>query len=211
MATATPTLNFACNCGAFTMKLHGEPLLCFNCQCQSCGAVCDYVEGLAGGSENKPAEKVLGNPCAFYKTDNIEPPLDAMDKLNFVKVGEGGQNVRSYTKCCNTMVQGAGGAEFPVNARPINRLNIKNEDGTPYVSSKPVFHHFVKHAFDPAVVPEPKCQDMAPGMLGIMVPMMLAKKCCCCFSSTKVGAQNACFFVDASQVTEVCNHKKAAV
>eukprot|EP01046_Picozoa_sp_COSAG06_P002239 COSAG06_NODE_78_length_25492_cov_189.998307_18_plen_351_part_00 len=61
--------------------------------------------------------------------------LPASGGLSFLKVGPSGDNIRSYTSCCGTLFNSAGGGnwaggDFP--ARPLTRNNIKTADGGAY-------------------------------------------------------------------------------
>ena len=67
--------------------------------------------------------------------------LPASGGLSFLKVGPSGDNIRSYTSCCGTLFNSAGGGNwaggnFP--ARPLTRNNVKTADGGAYTPADAV-------------------------------------------------------------------------
>lgn len=103
------------------------------------------------------ASKDGGTAASFYAASKVEFPADLDRKLSFVKVGESGRVGRSYTNCCQSQVTNAVGPTFVAFTTNF----IRNDDGSPYVPSEPVWNVMVKYAFDPSAVKDPK-HDLAP-------------------------------------------------
>jgi hypothetical protein len=82
----------------------------------------------------------------FFLKDVVLAPGNP--PLKFLKVGDKGKNVRSYTSCCGTGFNTAGGASFPIKGgRPFSRNNIYNSDGSRY-SCEPCANIMLDSAFD---------------------------------------------------------------
>ena len=84
-------------------------------------------------------------PLDFQTVGNIDSRQDielpASGGLSFLKVGPSGDNIRSYTSCCGTLFNSAGGGNwaggnFP--ARPLTRNNVKTADGGAYTPADAV-------------------------------------------------------------------------
>lgn len=74
------------------------------------------------------------------------------DNLGYVKVGENGKSIRSYTKCCGTQAFSTG-KDMPLSVRHFNRNCIYNEDGTKWIPKDDVPNILLAYAFvDPASI-----------------------------------------------------------
>jgi hypothetical protein len=149
---------WVCMCGAFKAKLKAPPVFEGNCHCHSCVAPARYLDakypqtsksGLVNGGVGK----------AFFRLEDIELPEGG---LAYLKVGENGENIRSYTTCCGTLFNTAGGKIFPIAARPLTRNNIQNSDSSPYVSPEAPTNTFTKYAYDDYTLPEPHFEGLGP-------------------------------------------------
>ena len=148
-----------CRCGKFQMKLTGEPIFVANCHCRSCVACMRHIDA-KGGGRNTSAEAANSNggvAKAFYYTKDVEFSDDnPAEQIQFLKLGETGKNVRSYTRCCGTQLNTAGGRSFPAGFRPFNRNCITNADGSRYNPDPAgVLNLFKAKAFEPEKVPKP--------------------------------------------------------
>lgn len=172
-----------------------------NCHCHSCVASARHVD--AKGSDNTSALNETGGVGkSFYYLDQVEVPKGDLDgKLEFCKVGESGKIIRSYTKCCGTLLNTAGGAEFPAGFRPFNRSCIKNSDGTRY-SPRDVLNVHAKSAFEPKDVPEPKAATAAPKIYAGFIGGALCMKTGIATGVGQLMGDEA-FFKAPSSVTEV--------
>eukprot|EP00658_Telonema_sp_P-2_P032550 TRINITY_DN24073_c0_g1_i3.p2 TRINITY_DN24073_c0_g1~~TRINITY_DN24073_c0_g1_i3.p2 ORF type:complete len:151 (+),score=29.97 TRINITY_DN24073_c0_g1_i3:170-622(+) len=103
------------------------------------------------------------------------------EQLGTVKVGEKGTNVRSYTRCCNTLLFTAGGKSFPGAFRPMNRNCIRNNDSddSPFVPVGDVPNVQAASAFVPEEVPEPRHSSLPCGLLCGFIGGICRAKCCC--------------------------------
>jgi hypothetical protein len=149
---------WVCMCGAFKAKLKAPPVFEMNCHCHSCVAPARYLDakhpqtsksGLVNGGAGK----------AFFRLEDIELPEGG---LTYLKVGENGEKIRSYTTCCGTLFNTAGGKQFPKAARPLTRNNIQNSDSSPYVSPETPTDVNTKYAYDDYTLPEPHFEGMSP-------------------------------------------------
>ena len=73
---------------------------------------------------------------AFYTLDKVKY-VRGRDNVAGIKLGETGENIRSYTTCCNTLL--IGDSPVPFCFRPFNRNAIRNANGSPYIPSEPVW------------------------------------------------------------------------
>lgn len=94
--------------------------------------------------------------AAPYRASQVKFVTDLSDKdgkslLKFVRVGEKGQPLRSYTTCCGTQVTNC---VFP-QMIALNANGIKNADGSSYRPREIPMNLNKKHSFDPDVVPKP--------------------------------------------------------
>jgi hypothetical protein len=90
----------------------------------------------------------------FWHLENIELPAE---ELRFLKVGENGENIRSYTACCGTLFNTAGGKQFSAPARPLTRNSVKAPDGSAYTPADPSLctDCLTKYAFGDYELPTP--------------------------------------------------------
>lgn len=190
-----------CKCGEVKFKLKGEPRIAFNCHCHSCVACIRHVD--AKGLPNTSALSDSGGAAkALWYLDNVDVTASYLEgKLNFIKVGDSGAVVRSYTKCCGTIVNTAGGATFGPGFRPFNRNCITNSDGSAF-SLPDVVNVQAANAFNPEQVPPPKangydCQIITAFAGGIF----LMKTGISTGAASLLGAE--AFFKDPNSVTEV--------
>jgi len=154
---------WVCACGAFKAKLKAPPVFEMNCHCHSCVAPGRYLDakfpdtsqsGLVHGGAGK----------SFFHLQDIELPQEGGAGLSFLKVGDDGENIRSYTTCCGTLFNTAGGKQFTRAARPLTRNQIQNSDGTPFVSPETPTDVLTKHAFGDYALPEPHFEGMSPAV-----------------------------------------------
>ena len=150
-----------CPCGGFIAKLKGPPVFDFNCHCHSCVAPARYLDGKFSSARSALVNGGVGK--VFWLLENIELPADG---LAFLKVGESGENVRSYTACCGTLFNSAGGKQFPVPARPLTRNNVKAADGSAYVPADPkqCTDCLTQYAFGDYTLPEPHFDGMSDAL-----------------------------------------------
>ena len=148
-----------CECGEFQLKLLGEPLFVINCHCRSCVACMRYIDAKGDGRNTSAVAGGAngGVAKAFFELENVEfVGTNPIDKMAFVKLGSDGKNIRSYTRCCGTQINTAGGRSFPASFRPFNRNCIKNSDGSEYeIDPATVLNVFKAKAFEPNRVPKP--------------------------------------------------------
>ena len=167
-----------CECGKFQAKLKGEPLFVVNCHCRSCVSCMRYIDA-KGEGRNTSAEAPNDNggvAKAFYDMKDVEfVGDDPAGQLAFVKLGDDGKNVRSYTRCCGTQLQTAGGRSFPAAFRPFNRNCITNADGSKY-DPDGVLNIFKAKSFDPEKVPQPNGHLAAVPFLASFVTKILGYK-----------------------------------
>lgn len=129
-AMARPLYTWKRKCGKFQVDISAEPVAFSNCHCHCCVAVMKYVEEKHPGGTSADVDGGVGkalfnlSSIKFVKVDGVdgEPSLDGdsdplSDKVGYVKVGEKGKIVRTYTKCCGTLFHSAGGDNFPCNFR----------------------------------------------------------------------------------------------
>jgi hypothetical protein len=197
-----------CQCGKFQAKLKGEPLFVVNCHCRSCVSCMRHIDA-KGDGRNTSAEAANGNggvAKAFYDMKDVEFTSDnPAEQLAFVKLGDEGKNVRSYTRCCGTQLQTAGGRSFPAAFRPFNRNCITNADGSKYDPDPGrVLNVFKAKAFDPGKVPKPNGGLAAAPILAGFAAKILG------YRLFGLGADSALepekeqvFRVHGSQVTEI--------
>ena len=146
--------------------------------CHSCTAASRFI------TENHPEgttqlSDITNNTGSAMSVYNLKDtifvdgsPQD--DNFGYIKVGENGKVVRSYTKCCGTQAF-TSGMPIPLSYRHFNRNCIYNEDGTKYIPKDPVPNLMLSYAFvDPSVVSEtPKYNYIPLSLLGVVVPNMI--------------------------------------
>eukprot|EP00591_Stephanopyxis_turris_P000459 CAMPEP_0195523576 /NCGR_PEP_ID=MMETSP0794_2-20130614/22832_1 /TAXON_ID=515487 /ORGANISM="Stephanopyxis turris, Strain CCMP 815" /LENGTH=163 /DNA_ID=CAMNT_0040653599 /DNA_START=66 /DNA_END=554 /DNA_ORIENTATION=+ len=149
---------WACKCGEIKVKLTGEPILSFRCHCHSCVGAAQFIEEKTNKSGIPIIHENGGGVCACpYAASQLEflselSSSDGTSKLKFVRVGDKGKALRSYTTCCGTQM-----TNFILPGLIVfNQNGIKNADGSSFESAKPVLNIEAYHAFDPSTVPEPK-------------------------------------------------------
>jgi hypothetical protein len=152
---------WVCKCGAFKAQLKAPPVFDMNCHCHSCVAPARYLDakypetsksGLVNGGVGK----------SFFHLQDMEL---TKGELTYFKVGESGENIRSYTTCCGTLFNSAGGKQFSPAARPLTRNNIQNSDGSPYVSTETPTDVLTKHAYDDYTLPEGHFEGASPAVM----------------------------------------------
>ena len=167
-----------CKCGKCQIRLSGEPLGNWNCHCHSCTAASRFIteKHPEGTTQLSDITNNTGSAMSVYNLkDTIfvdGSPQD--DNFGYIKVGENGKVVRSYTKCCGTQAF-TSGMPIPLSYRHFNRNCIYNEDGTKYIPKDPVPNLMLSYAFvDPSVVSEtPKYNYIPLSLLGVVVPNMI--------------------------------------
>jgi hypothetical protein len=108
------------------------------------------------GGKGRSAIVGHGTANSVFAASALEFPKDIAGKLSFVKVGDKGKVIRSYTNCCGTQCSNC---IFPRMCVMI-RTGIYEADGTTPFAPE-VFNGNAKYAFDPSIVPEPK-MDTVP-------------------------------------------------
>lgn len=118
-------------------------------------------------SSSKKNTSVLRNGGAFvssYNAANIEftePDFDHSEKdvdlLGWLRVGQGGDPFRAYTKCCGTMVFTLAKKSLATYCGLNGNCIYLNDGKTPLQPSKEPMNIMAKFAFEPEQVPEPKC------------------------------------------------------
>jgi hypothetical protein len=162
-----PEYAWVCMCCAFQAKLKAPPVFEMNCHCHSCVAPARYLDakypetsksGLVNGGVGK----------AFFRLEDIELPKGGGGGgrgLTYLKVGDDGEKIRSYTTCCGTLFNSSGGKCFPVAARPLTRNNIiQKSDGSPYVSLETPTDVNTKYAYGDYTLPEPHFEGRSPAV-----------------------------------------------
>lgn len=159
---------WVCKCGAWKAQLKAPPVFVMNCHCHSCVAPARYLDakypetsksGLVDGGVGK----------AMFRLEDIELTEGG---LTYFKVGDKGENIRSYATCCGTLFNSAGGKVFPASARPLTRNNIQNSDGSPYVSPETPTSGNTKHAFDDYTLPEGHFEGWSPALMSSFSGLM---------------------------------------
>jgi hypothetical protein len=152
---------WVCKCGAWKAQLKAPPVFDMNCHCHSCVAPARYLDakypetsksGLVNGGVGK----------TFFHLQDMELTQGG---LSYFKVGDAGENIRSYTTCCGTLFNTAGGKQFSRAARPLTRNNIQNSDGSPYVSTETPTDVLTKHAYEDYALPEGHFEGPSPAVM----------------------------------------------
>ena len=196
-----------CGCGKFRVKLTGEPLFVVNCHCRSCVACMRHIDA-KGGGRNTSAEAEHSNggvAKAFFYLKNVEFSDDRpAEQLQFLKLSDTGKNVRSYTRCCGTQLNTAGGRTFPAGFRPFNRNCITNPDGSKYNPvPASVVNIFKARAFEPEKVPEPNGGlAIVPVLAGFVARILGYKLFGLGIDSMMCEEKERAFMVDGAEVTE---------
>lgn len=171
-----PKYIWKCKCEKFQVKLLGDPLDNINCFCHSCVSPVRYLtEHYPGGTSAATPEGAAAF-CLFKLRDQVWPEptgekgTPEEHNLGFLKVGDQGKFLRTYTKCCNTQLNMGTGLNFTAIFRPLNRNGVYKvqEDGslTKYVPETPVSFCGLRWAYDDvdaSKVPEPKYNFYPPG------------------------------------------------
>jgi len=142
---------------------------------------------------------------AFFYLKNVEFSDDRpAEQLQFLKLGDTGKNVRSYTRCCGTLLNTAGGRAFPAGFRPFNRNCITNPDGSKYNPDPASIVNIMKaSAFEPEKVPEPNTVlASVPVLAGFVARILGYKLFGLGIDSTMGEEKERAFMVDGAEVTE---------
>merc|ERR1719399_721622 len=167
-----PVRKWECACGKIHLKLRGDPLTFANCNCKSCNAVATYADAVGKKKNTSALAKLddappVGCALAMWYIKDIELSKGTPEHFDYITVLQGdkaGTNVRSITKCCGTVCVAAGGKDFGIGFRALNRNCIKLADGKPW-EFKNVMHILGAEAFDPKAfekVPKAQRYYLAP-------------------------------------------------
>lgn len=185
-----PKYIWKCACEKFQIKMFAEPLMSMNCYCHSCVAPVRYLDEKFNGKSTSAAT-ADGNGAAkvFFALTDIQvvgdddDDDDPSDKLGYVKVGDEGCMIRSYTKCCGTQLNTAGGDAFPCNFRPFNRnalYHYADDDSSsnqPFAPASAPPNVNCQHAFvSMDDIPEPKYNSTPAGVLSMFLAGIAKKK-----------------------------------
>jgi hypothetical protein len=153
---------WVCKCGAFKAQLKAPPVFDMNCHCHSCVAPARYLD--AKYPETSKSGLINGGAVGktFFHLQDIELPEGG---LAYLKVGDGGEKIRSYTTCCGTLFNTSGGKCFPKAARPLTRNNIRNTDGSPYVSTETPTDVLTKYTYGDYTLPEGHFEGPSPAVM----------------------------------------------
>mmetsp|Transcript_2021 Transcript_2021/g.5983 ORF Transcript_2021/g.5983 Transcript_2021/m.5983 type:complete len:230 (+) Transcript_2021:130-819(+) len=167
------TRTWACKCGGVKITLRGEPVMSLNCNCRSCTAVTDHLDSRPDPGTSALA-KAPGSGVAktFFLLSQLVFEDPTHSKIGFLKLGDTGENVRTYTTCCGTMLNTSGGNSFPCSFRPFNRNCIVNSDGTPYQPPYVVPNVNTRAALQPATVAKPSFYGCPTWALFVFVSNM---------------------------------------
>lgn len=162
-----------CQCEKFQIKLVGEPLQSLNCFCHSCVAPVRYMAEHHPGGTSAASPEGGAAFCLFELRDTFLPPPPGENgeyNVGYIRVGETGKSLRTYTKCCNSQLHMGTGANFPANFRPLNRNGVYKvgEDGSLTKYMPPAMNGGLKWKFDdvnPEDIPEPKHQFWPVGFI----------------------------------------------
>lgn len=150
----------------------------WNCHCHSCTSASRFIteNHPEGTTQLSDITNNTGSAMSVYNLkDTIFVEGSPQDNFGYVKVGEKGKAVRSYTKCCGTQAF-TSGMPVPISYRHFNRNCIYNEDGTKYIPDDPVPNIMLSYAFvDPSVISAetPKYNYIPLSLLGLLVPDMI--------------------------------------
>jgi hypothetical protein len=149
-------------CGAFKAQLKTPPVFHMNCHCHSCVAPARYLDAKYPETSKSGLMVNGGVGKAMFHLEDIELPEGG---LTYLKVGDNGEKIRSYTTCCGTLFNTAGGKGFPRAARPLTRNNIQNSDGSPYISLETPTDVNTKNAYDDYALPEHHFEGRSPAVV----------------------------------------------
>ena len=175
---ATTIKTWKCKCGKLQIKLHGDPVCSWNCHCHSCTAASRYItDKYHGTTQLSDATNRTGSAMSLWHMKDIDFFQGSPhNNLGYVKIGEHGKFLRSYTKCCGTQAFVAGN-NLPFSYRHFNRNCLYNEDGTRF---EPEVHNIpnimVSYAFDPTVIDEPKYNYVPLANLWMIVSSTIKTK-----------------------------------
>lgn len=162
-----PAPEWKCHCGDFVVQFSGVPKFCFDCHCQSCAACCAYAERQAGGGGTSALNSEGGVKKAMFYCADCTLPEDAESKLYFMKVGEDGSNIRSATRCCNTIVNTA---SLGIDLVPFNRSALYGFDGKEFEPmEQPLYKGMCMYAANPSAISEPKSDGFPPDLLSLVM------------------------------------------
>lgn len=103
--TSTPKA-FKCGCGQFKATLAGPPVANMTCHCHSCVGSARFIDENHGkdGKGISNIDDTKGAAFAFYKLGQVDfgGNKDPRESLGVVKVGDKGEFLRYYAKCCGT-------------------------------------------------------------------------------------------------------------
>jgi hypothetical protein len=183
---------WVCKCGAFKAQLKAPPVFDMNCHCRSCVAPARYLDAKYPETSKSGLVDGGGVGKSIFHLKDIELPEGG---LAYFKLGDDGENIRSYTTCCGTLFNSTGGKQFPKDARPLTRNNIQNSDGSPYVSTETPTDVLTKFAFDDSTPPEGHFEGMSPAVMAAF-PLLV--------SSDEASAKyNQSWFKVGAEVNEV--------
>ena len=131
----------------------------FNCHCHSCVSVMRHLDKKFPNAASAAVEHGVGKSFWLLK-DITLPPGD--DLLAFINVGSDGKKIRSYTTCCGTLFNTAGGAVFRIPARPLSRNNVRSFNGAAYTPKTPPTNVLTKHSFGDYTLPENSYEERGP-------------------------------------------------
>ena len=155
-----------CKCNKVIIRFYGEPFMYNNCHCTFCFPIAQYIDKKGDGISSI-AHKT-GVAKAMFNLNQIKEFI-GKDLLIPLKYGPNSENIRAYTKCCNTLCICDGGKKLDFCFRPFNRNCLYFTDGTLYKPKYLLIWNTQggdNEKYDK--IPEPKDPDLPKHLLDIV-------------------------------------------
>lgn len=149
-----------------------------NCHCHSCVGSARFITDNHGkdGKATSNIDDTAGAAFTFYKLGQVDfgDNKDPRESLGCVKVGDKGEFLRYYAKCCGTPTFMT---TVKCSSLGLNRNAIFNDagGGSKYTPSTTPLNIMVKHCFGSKNdIPDPKADIISFGAAMTFIPFMLS-------------------------------------